>query len=79
MLERRAAVLLRPGGAVGTEHADAQGAGAPDGGAPAVFLRTGRWTDVRDHRDLTGRDRFTTARAMTGTMADVHEGAGVAW
>ena len=62
VLEARAAALLRPGGAVGTEHAEAQGAGAPGGGAPAVFLRSGRWADVRDHRDLTGRQRFTTAR-----------------
>jgi len=56
-LERRAAVLLRPGGVVGFEHADVQG-----GSAPAVFAATGRWTDVRDHADLAGRPRFTTAR-----------------
>ena len=62
VLEERAAVLLRPGGVVGSEHAEAQGADAPDGGAPGVFLRAGRWTDVRDHHDLTGRPRFTTAR-----------------
>ena len=29
---------------------------------PAVFSATGRWTEVRDHRDLAGRPRFTTAR-----------------
>jgi release factor glutamine methyltransferase len=57
VLERRAALLLRPGGVVGFEHADAQGESAP-----AVFLATGRWTDVRDHADLAGRARFTTAR-----------------
>jgi release factor glutamine methyltransferase len=57
VLERRAAVLLRPGGVVGFEHADAQGEAAP-----AVFSATGRWTDVRDHADLAGRARFTTAR-----------------
>lgn len=56
VLERRAAPLLRPGGAVGAEHADAQGATAP-----AVFERTGRWEDVRDHRDLADRPRFVTA------------------
>ena len=26
------------------------------------FTGTGRWTDVRDHRDLAGRPRFVTAR-----------------
>ena len=33
VLERRAAVLLRPGGVVGAEHADVQGESAP-----AVFV-----------------------------------------
>ena len=51
------AVLLAPGGVVGVEHADAQGESAP-----AVFAATGRWADVRDHRDLAGRPRFVTAR-----------------
>jgi len=57
VLEATAARLLRPGGVVGAEHADAQGASAP-----AVFSGTGRWADVRDHRDLAGRDRYLTAR-----------------
>ena len=57
VLERRAAVLLRPGGVVGVEHADAQGLSVP-----AVFAATDRWADVRDHLDLAGRPRFTTAR-----------------
>ena len=57
VLAARAAVLLRPGGVVGFEHADVQGESAP-----AVFAATGRWTDVRDHADLAGRARFTTAR-----------------
>lgn len=57
VLEARAAVLLRSGGVVGAEHADAQGEAAP-----AVFAATGRWTDVRDHRDLADRPRFVTAR-----------------
>lgn len=57
VLERRAALLLRPGGVVGAEHADAQG-----DLAPAVFTATGRWTEVRDHLDLAGRPRFLTAR-----------------
>ncbi|WP_243058231.1 peptide chain release factor N(5)-glutamine methyltransferase [Nocardioides sp. SR21] len=57
VLERRAALLLRVGGVVGFEHADVQGESAP-----AVFAATGRWADVRDHADLAGRARFTTAR-----------------
>lgn len=57
VLERRAALLLRPGGVVGAEHADVQGESAP-----AVFAATGRWTEVRDHPDLAGRARFVTAR-----------------
>ena len=50
-------LLLRPGGVVGAEHADAQGESAP-----AVFAATGRWVEIVDHRDLAGRPRFTTAR-----------------
>jgi release factor glutamine methyltransferase len=56
VLERRAAALLRPGGAVGVEHAEVQAEAVPE-----VFATAGRWSDVRDHRDLTGRARFTTA------------------
>jgi release factor glutamine methyltransferase len=57
VVERRAALLLRPGGVVGVEHADVQGESAP-----AVFSEAGRWEQVRDHPDLTGRARFLTAR-----------------
>jgi release factor glutamine methyltransferase len=57
VLEQVAAGLLRRGGAVGAEHADVQGESAP-----AVFSATGRWAEVRDHPDLTGRPRFLTAR-----------------
>jgi len=57
VVERRAALLLRPGGWVGVEHADVQGESAP-----GVFSATGRWEQVRDHPDLTGRARFLTAR-----------------
>jgi release factor glutamine methyltransferase len=57
VLSVRAAELLRPGGVVGTEHADVQGEAVP-----ALFSATGRWTEVRDHPDLTGRARYTTAR-----------------
>lgn len=56
VVERVAARLLRPGGAVVAEHADLQGATAP-----AVFAATGGWDDVRDHQDLAGRDRYVTA------------------
>jgi release factor glutamine methyltransferase len=57
VVEQVAGRLLRPGAVVGVEHADAQGEAAP-----AVFAATGRWADVRDHRDLAGRPRFVTAR-----------------
>ncbi len=57
VVERVAARLLRPGGVAGAEHADVQGESAP-----ALFAASGRWTDIRDHRDLAGRSRFVTAR-----------------
>jgi len=57
VVERRAALLLKPGGVVGVEHADVQGESAP-----AVFTEAGRWDQVRDHEDLAGRPRFLTAR-----------------
>jgi release factor glutamine methyltransferase len=55
MIEQAAWRLLKPGGVVGVEHADAQGESAP-----AVF--GGRWSEVRDHTDLAGRARYLTAR-----------------
>ena len=57
VVEQVAARLLRDSGVAGAEHADVQGESAP-----AVFAGTGRWSDVRDHRDLAGRSRFVTAR-----------------
>ena len=57
VLERTGARLLRSGGVLGAEHADAQG-----DRAPAVFTGTGRWVEVRDNRDLAGRPRYVTAR-----------------
>jgi len=57
VVESTAARLLRPGGCVGAEHADVQGESAAQ-----VFLDSGRWTEVRDHRDLAGRARYLTAR-----------------
>jgi release factor glutamine methyltransferase len=56
-VEDVAARLLKPGGWVGVEHADVQGESAPQ-----VFASSGRWVDVRDHRDLAGRPRYLTAR-----------------
>jgi release factor glutamine methyltransferase len=57
VVERVAWRLLRPGGLVVAEHADLQGESAP-----GQFRAAGRWADVRDHRDLAGRDRYLTAR-----------------
>jgi release factor glutamine methyltransferase len=57
VVERTGARLLRLGGVLGAEHADAQG-----DSAPAVFTGTGRWVEVRDNRDLAGRPRYVTAR-----------------
>jgi len=57
VLERRAALLLKPGGWVGAEHAEVQAESAP-----AVFSGSGRWEQVRDHLDLAGRPRHVTAR-----------------
>ncbi len=54
VLEQVAWRLLKPGGVVGAEHADAQGESAP-----AVF--TPRWSSVRDNLDLARRPRFVTA------------------
>ena len=53
---RTAARLLRSGGWVVVEHSDRQGESAPDVLAEAGFL------DVRDGRDLTGRDRYAVGR-----------------
>ncbi len=70
VVERTAARLLRTGGSVGAEHAEVQAEAAP-----ALFARTQRWVEVRDHRDLAGRPRFVTARrgpsgrARDGTTA----------
>jgi release factor glutamine methyltransferase len=60
-VERAAARLLRPGGRLGIEHADVQGAAVP-----ALLARTGAWTEIADHPDLAGRPRYTTARRAAG-------------
>ena len=67
VVERVAARLLRPGGSVVAEHADVQGASAP-----AVF--GSGWTEVRDHRDLAGRDRYVTAVRSDVLTADRRAG-----
>ncbi len=54
LVEQAAWRLLKPGGLVVVEHSDRQGRSAP-----AVFER---WLEVADHQDLTGRDRYVTAR-----------------
>jgi len=57
-IERTAWRLLKPGGVVGVEHADAQGESAP-----AVFSHSDHpWREVGDNPDLAGRPRFITAR-----------------
>lgn len=52
----RASVLLHPGGVVVVEHGEHQA------GAVGILLaRAGGWSDVAHHRDLTGRQRATSA------------------
>ena len=55
----RAAALLRPGGAVGIEHDDSHGAAVPD-----LLRASGAFDAVEEHRDLSGRPRFATARRL---------------
>ncbi|HET7399553.1 MAG TPA: peptide chain release factor N(5)-glutamine methyltransferase [Intrasporangium sp.] len=52
-----AAELLRPGGLVLMEHAEAQG-----DSLPRALAAAGPWTDVADHADLAGRPRVAAAR-----------------
>ncbi|HEY8664797.1 MAG TPA: peptide chain release factor N(5)-glutamine methyltransferase, partial [Propionibacteriaceae bacterium] len=54
-----AARLLRPGGLLAAEHAEAQ-----HESVLALYARHGSYDTVRDHRDLTGRWRFVTARRV---------------
>ena len=57
LVEQAARRLLRPGGLLVVEHSDRQGRSAP-----ALLEEAGGWTEVADHRDAAGRDRFVTAR-----------------
>jgi release factor glutamine methyltransferase len=52
----RSAELLRRGGVLALEHDDTQGAAVP-----GLLAADGRWTDIADHHDLTGRPRYATA------------------
>ncbi|MGH8861475.1 MAG: peptide chain release factor N(5)-glutamine methyltransferase [Jatrophihabitantaceae bacterium] len=54
---KRAALLLRGGGVFAVEHDDTQGRTVP-----GLIRADGRFADIGDHRDLTGRDRYATAR-----------------
>jgi release factor glutamine methyltransferase len=56
VLSRRALRLLHPGGALMIEHGEAQAAEI------AALLAGDGWHAIAHHRDLTGRDRVTTAR-----------------
>jgi release factor glutamine methyltransferase len=57
LVEQAARRLLKPGGLVVVEHSDRQGRTAPE-----LFLAAGGWSEVEDHRDYAGRDRYVTAR-----------------
>ncbi|WP_434993824.1 peptide chain release factor N(5)-glutamine methyltransferase [Arthrobacter sp. Ld5] len=59
-----AARLLRPGGYFVMEHAEVQ---AP--WVATLLERTGAWTAVTTHQDLSGRDRATSAVLTAGTPA----------
>ncbi|MFE5672537.1 peptide chain release factor N(5)-glutamine methyltransferase [Agromyces sp. NPDC056523] len=56
VLSRRAFALLHPGGALMIEHGESQSAEI------AALLSGDGWHAIAHHRDLTGRDRVTTAR-----------------
>lgn len=62
----RAAALLRPGGTFVVEHDESH-----EHAVPALLVADGRFAEVADHRDLSGRPRFATARRA-------HTGGGVA-
>jgi release factor glutamine methyltransferase len=51
-----AAALLGSGGTFAVEHDDSQGRSVP-----ALLRADGRWHEIADQRDLSGRDRYSTA------------------
>jgi release factor glutamine methyltransferase len=57
-----AARLLAPGGRLGIEHDDTHAEAVP-----SLLGQDGRFRDVRDHLDLAGRPRFSTARVADFT------------
>jgi release factor glutamine methyltransferase len=58
-LVARAAGWLKPGGLLAVEHDDTTA-----GATARVMIQAGFFGDVTAHRDLTGRPRFVTARAL---------------
>jgi release factor glutamine methyltransferase len=56
VLSRRASALLHPGGTLMIEHGETQSAEI------AALLAADGWHAIAHHRDLTGRDRVTSAR-----------------
>ncbi|MDT7577941.1 MAG: release factor glutamine methyltransferase [Pseudonocardiales bacterium] len=60
----RAAVLLRPGGALAIEHDDTHAETVP-----ALLRATPGLVDVREHPDLNSRPRFATAHRTTSPQA----------
>jgi release factor glutamine methyltransferase len=60
----RAAVLLRPGGALAIEHDDTHAETVP-----ALLRATPGLVDVREHPDLNTRPRFATAHRTTSPQA----------
>lgn len=63
----RAALLLRPGGRLGIEHDDTQGAAVP-----GLLAGDGRYDSIAEHADLAGRPRFATA-TRRGEAGDPRE------
>ncbi|MHA3724505.1 peptide chain release factor N(5)-glutamine methyltransferase [Leucobacter sp. HY1910] len=59
VLSRVGRHLVAPGGLIALEHAEEQGA------AIRRLLERDGWTLAQTHLDLTGRDRVTTARAVS--------------
>lgn len=59
MVEATARRLLRVGGLVAVEHADRQGVAVAE-----IFGASGHWADVVVRQDLSGCDRFLTARRI---------------
>lgn len=57
----RSGDLLRPGGLLAVEHDDTHERAVLD-----LLSADGRFTELADHRDLSGRPRFATARRCTG-------------